>query len=165
MIEVYDNTVPFHIQQHAYDFILNSHFKIKGWEDRDDTDLIKYDLHSRWSIDDLKAAKLFSFIEKINSFDTWQKCVVNLTKPGDHYYTHTHGEHSDVVLYYANLEWRDEWAGETMFYDDNRIPTKAYSYTPGRFIKFDGSIPHSIRPQSFIGPQYRFTITNFFRKN
>ena len=45
MIEVHDNRVPFYVQQHVYDFILNSNFRILGWEDRDD--IVKYDLHSR----------------------------------------------------------------------------------------------------------------------
>ena len=67
-------------------------------------------------------------------------------------------------MYYANLEWRDEWHGETLFYDHNRVSTNAYQYTPGRILEFDGSLPHSIRPQSFIGPQYRFTVSTFFTK-
>ena len=162
MIEVHDNKVPFYIQQYIYDFVLNSTFRIKGWEDRDD--IKKYDLHSSWTLDELKASKLYSYIEKLHPFDNFDKCIVNLTKPGDHYYTHTHGDDTMVVLYYVNLEWKDGWAGETMFYDDNRNPTNSYGYVPGRLLKFDGKQPHSIRPQSFIGPDYRFTISTFFKK-
>ena len=160
-IEVHDNKVPFYIQQYVYNFVLNSNFRIRGWEDRDDMD--KYDLHSMWSIQDLKKSKLYPYVEKFYSFKTFDKCVVNLTKPGDHYFTHTHGEGSTVVLYYVNLEWKDGWAGETIFYDHKRIPTNSYEYTPGRLLKFDGRLPHSIRPQSFLGPQYRFTISVFFK--
>lgn len=163
MIEIQDNKVPFYIQQHVYNFILNSTFRIKGWEDRDDVDIEKYDLHSPWSLEDLKASKLYPYINELYSFDKFDKCIVNLTKPGDHYYTHTHGEDTTVVLYYANLEWKDGWAGETMFYDDYRNSTKSYDYVPGRLLKFDGKQPHSIRPQSFIGPHYRFTVSTFFR--
>ena len=32
-----------------------------------------------------------------------------------------------------------------------------------QLLEFDGSLPHSIRPQSFIGPQYRFTIQIFLK--
>ena len=162
MIEVHDNKVPFYIQQYIYDFVLNSTFRIRGWEDRDD--IKKYDLHSSWTLEELKASKLYSYIEKLYPFDNFDKCIVNLTKPGDHYYTHTHGDDTMVVLYYVNLEWRDGWAGETMFYDDNRNSTNSYDYVPGRLLKFDGKQPHSIRPQSFIGPDYRFTISTFFKK-
>ena len=96
-------------------------------------------------------------------FSKWFKTTVTLTHAGDHYYTHCHGEDEMVILYYANLEWRDGWAGETMFYNDRRESIKSYDYVPGRIIKFDGKQPHSIRPQSFIGPQYRFTISTFFK--
>ena len=164
MIKIHDNKVPFYIQQYVYNFILNSTFRIKGWEDRDDIEIKKYDIHSSWTIDELKASKLYPYIESLQSFNNFDKCIVNLTKPGDHYYTHTHGENTMVVLYYANLEWLDEWAGETMFYDHNRIITNSYQYTPGRLLEFDGSLPHSIRPQSFNAPQYRFTISTFFKK-
>ena len=37
-------------------------------------------------------------------------------------------------------------------------------YIPGRFILFDGSIPHTIRPQSSKAPKFRFTISIFFEK-
>jgi len=163
MIEVYDDTVPFHIQQHVYDFITNSNFRIKGWEDRDDLEIEKSDLHSKWTIEDLQNSKLFPYIDKLKSFKNFSHCIVNLTKPGDYYYTHTHGKETTVILYYANLEWRDSWAGETIFYDDNRNIKNAYEFTPGRIIIFNGTIPHSIRPQSFNAPQYRFTVSTFFK--
>ena len=35
MIEVYDNLVPFHIQQKIYYMTVNSHYEL-GWGDRDD---------------------------------------------------------------------------------------------------------------------------------
>tara|TARA_B100001057_G_scaffold468549_1_gene527831 strand:- start:355 stop:879 length:525 start_codon:yes stop_codon:yes gene_type:complete len=163
MIKIHDNKVPFHVQQSIYYFILNSSFKIKGWEDRDDVDIAKSDLHSNWSIDDLKNSKLYPYIADLYSFDRFDKCIVNLTQPSNYYFTHTHGDDTTVLLYYANLEWRDGWAGETMFYDDNRVSTQSYDYTPGRILQFDGKIPHTIRPQSIIGPSYRFTVSCFFR--
>lgn len=163
MIEIHDNKVPFHIQQWAYHFILNSTYRIIGWDDRADQDIVKHDLHSAWTIEDLKNSKLYPYIEQLHSFEKFDKCIVNLVKPGDHYYTHTHGEGTTVVLYYANLEWRDGWAGETIFYDDNRVPTNSYEFTPGRLLKFNGTLPHSIRPQSFSAPQFRFTVSCFFK--
>ena len=39
----------------------------------------------------------------------------------------------------------------------------AYEFTPGRIIIFNGTVPHSIRPQSFNAPQYRFTVSTFFK--
>jgi len=168
MIKTYDNTVPFNIQQIVYNTVLNSLFRIKGWEDRDDLDINGANLHSNWSLEDLKESRLFPYVYNLVLEDDdskdFDKCIVNLTKPGDSYYTHTHGDDTTVVLYYVNLEWQDGWAGETLFYDDERNLMSAFEYTPGRILKFSGDTPHTIRPQSFKAPQYRFTISVFFRK-
>lgn len=161
-IEIFDKKVPFHIQQRIWNFVLNSNFRIKGWEDRDD--IAKNDLHSRWDLKILKDSGLYSYVSDICSFSFFDKCIINLSKPGDYYYTHTHGANVEVILYYVNLEWQDGWAGETLFFDQNRTSLKAYAYTPGRILKFDGELPHTIRPQSIIAPQYRFTISIFFNK-
>jgi len=170
MIKIYDNTVPFNVQQIVYNRILHSLFRIKGWEDRHDLDMNKPDLHSNWSFEDLSESKLFPYIYKALNADGgstvvkgFDKCIVNLTKPGDYHYTHTHGDNTTVVLYYANLEWQDGWAGETLFYDDERNLMSACEYTPGRILKFSGDTPHTIRPQSFKAPQFRFTISVFFK--
>jgi hypothetical protein len=162
-MKVHDDTVPFHIQEHVYNFIYDSSFKIKGWKDR--YYIAKNDMHSNWSLDDLKNSKLYPYLENVYPFDNWYACVVNCAKSNDYFYTHTHGDNTHVILYYANLEWREEWAGETLFYTADRKAMSAYQYVAGRILEFDGSVPHTIRPQSIIGPQYRFTITNLFWKH
>ena len=154
MIEVYDNLVPFHIQQRVYDMIIKSHFKL-GWADRSDISTDRLNIYSEWSLDDLKRSNLNEYMESIQSFDKYRRTVVNLTKPCDYHYKHTHYG-STVILYYANLVWRDGWDGETI------IDGKVYEYTPGRFIKMDGTQIHSIKPQSIIGPNFRFTVAMFF---
>ena len=162
MIKIHDNKVPFHVQEHAFNFTLNSNFRL-GWKDR--YEMQKLDIHSVWSLDDLKNSMLYSYIEDLISFDKWDKCIVNLTKAGDHYYTHAHGDNSRVILYYANLEWRDEWGGETVFYEkDMKSVLKCNPYVSNRAVIFDGSIPHTIKAQNIIGPSYRFTMSLFFNK-
>jgi len=54
--------------------------------------------------------------------------------------------------------WREGWDGETI------IDGKVYEYTPGRLIKMDGTQVHSMKPQSIIGPNFRFTIATFFEE-
>ena len=64
-----------------------------------------------------------------------------------------------------NLEWKDGYAGETLFYnDDLKDAHTVSSFVPGRITIFDGEIPHTIRPQSTYGPDYRFTISYFVNK-
>ena len=54
----------------------------------------------------------------------------------------------------------------TLFYDNSLINVEsAVSFVPGRIVIFDGTIPHTIRPQSTYGPDYRFTISCFIRKH
>jgi Rps23 Pro-64 3,4-dihydroxylase Tpa1-like proline 4-hydroxylase len=174
MFKVFDNTVPFNIQQHIYEFVIRSNYNIKGWSDRDDLDISKHDIHSKWSLQDLKNSLLYSYVIDVlektkndfnfNDFE-FQHSTVNLSKKSDYYYTHTHGEKIIVVLYYVNLEWKQEWAGETLFFDEyNKEAVGVNSFLPGRLIVFDGKTPHSIRPQSTIGPEYRFTIGTFVKK-
>ena len=86
------------------------------------------------------------------------KTILNLSVPSDVHYTHTHQE-KKILLYYLNLEWRDGWHGETHFYSEDLTSIQYSSpYTPGRLIVFDANIPHTIRPQSIIAPNHRFTL-------
>ena len=70
------------------------------------------------------------------------------------------------MLGYLNLNWRDGWYGETWFFDKfdfNKI-IFASALAPGRIILFDGQIPHTIRPQSKVGPKFRMTLSLFYNK-
>ena len=91
------------------------------------------------------------------------KIVCNLVKPDDVHYIHAHPD-QHACLFYVNLDWRDGWHGETLFYNLEDLKEVAYTslYIPGRIILFDGSIPHAIRPQSVKGPKFRFTLSLFF---
>ena len=124
-------------------------------------------LHAPLSLDDLPIMSLDKYF--VNSPITplldglrMTKAVLNVTVTSDCHYTHTHAEKL-VVLFYINLEWKDGWHGETLFFsNDGKEIVYASRYTPGRVIAFDGSIPHSIRPQSREGPQYRYTFASIF---
>ena len=68
-------------------------------------------------------------------------------------------------MYYVNLEWRDGWHGETLFFDEScKDIVYASPYTPGRVIAFDAKIPHTIRPQSHLASFYRFTLALVYTK-
>lgn len=170
--QVFDDLVPFVKQQHIYDFCINSSYALKGWNDRLDLHITKHDLHSRWNLDDLIRSGLYEHVlqalDKANTGFTsedFEHTTVNIVRKDDYYYSHTHGKDCLVVLYYANLEWHQEWAGETIFFDkQNKEAVAVNSFKPGRIIVFDGNAPHSIRPQSIVAPDYRFTIGTFFRK-
>ena len=92
--------------------------------------------------------------------------TINLAVPSSIQFPHSHNEKS-VLLYYINPEWKNEYYGETLFYDDYSDEIiQSSKFVPGRFILFDGKTPHSIRPSSHIAPQYRFTLfVGFDEKN
>jgi SM-20-related protein len=93
-----------------------------------------------------------------------EKCVINLSTASDVNFVHSHPE-DKVLLYYLNLEWRDGWHGETLFYDETgKEVVFANAYTPNRLVAFDAKIPHTIRPQSHLAPQYRLTLALIYNK-
>lgn len=64
-----------------------------------------------------------------------------------------------TVLYYANDEWQADWAGETVFYNDQRDDIVRSVYPrPGRITVFDSRIPHVSRTPSRNCPMVRYTI-------
>ena len=64
-----------------------------------------------------------------------------------------------TVLYYANLEWKPEWSGETVFYTPQRDDiVRSVLPRPGRIAVFDGRIPHVAREPNRIAPVVRYTI-------
>ena len=173
-IEIYDDTVPFTERSAFYMCAQNSLYKI-GWEDRDEYDKKAFPcLHSSYSPDDLTKMNILPFIEKIFKqskfkknfhFKSITKALINLSKPGDIHYNHVHAGNIGI-LYYINLDWKPEWCGETLFWDkDEKEIIYTSPYKPGRFIIFDAqNIPHTLRPQSYVGPAYRFTLSIFFRR-
>lgn len=82
---------------------------------------------------------------------------------------HTHGvegyPHADTkvdghytALVYVVPEWKTEWAGETMFFDDTGDACEASLPRPNRLAIFDGQQLHSARAVSRICPGLRMTL-------
>jgi hypothetical protein len=108
----------------------------------------------------LRFSKPFTEFENRNLIRT----IVNLTTPSDSNEKHSH-RNQDVLLYYANPEWKKEWQGETFFLDplgEEVIYTSLY--VPNRMIRFDGNIVHRFNTQSRSAPKFRFSISTFFEK-
>ena len=64
-----------------------------------------------------------------------QRAYVNCSVYGDGYYVHrdcaAHEAHV-TALYYANLEWKPDWGGETIYYNDDEDAELAITPRPGR---------------------------------
>ena len=164
-IYIFDDVFELEWRERAYIFFKNSMFRI-GAGDQSDIHFSEHQyLHSNYSSEDVERLGLLNQIkdEKLLSLISNKKmkpkfgAVVNLSMPSETYFVHSHS--NTTVLYYANVRWREDWAGETLFFtEDMSEIVYATPYKPGRIIVFDGSIPHTIRPQTRYAPQYRFTF-------
>jgi hypothetical protein len=148
---------------------VNADYKI-GWDDTSTFEHRQYPcLHSDisradWStlafIEGIQHEPLKDIVKDL-AFD---KAVINLAMPSSIQFPHTHGD-STVITYYINPEWKNEYYGETIFYDDSLLESiKVALYEPNSCVVFDGNIPHSIRPASHIAPSYRFSLSVFYRQ-
>lgn len=168
-ISVYDDLFSLSTREQYLDFCQNSKFTL-GWADvmaegKRDHKL----LYSSWSPEDLKN---FGIMEQITKSEAAKelkgyvlhKTILNLTTSSQSFYTHAHPEQK-VLLYYVNMNWEDGWHGETVFYNKNcKDIVFSSTFVPGRLCVFDGEIPHALRPQSRLGPDYRFTLSIFLTK-
>jgi len=168
-IRVYDGLFDAHYKSLVYQFAQDSHFVI-GWADGSIVEKqANRFIHSVYSHDDVARLGILERIanseaaQELNGY-ALSKTILNLSTAADTNYAHTHPE-DKVLLYYVNLEWFDGWHGETLFFsEDHKDVVFASQYTPGRLISFDAKIPHTIRPQSHIAAQYRFTLALVFNK-
>ena len=63
-----------------------------------------------------------------------------------------------TLLYYPNLEWKDGWDGETVYYDDAGEIALAVRPRPNRAVFFDSRISHAGRAPSRLCPALRVTV-------
>jgi hypothetical protein len=92
---------------------------------------------------------------------------VNISTPADLYHVHTdtHTVEGITILYYVNMRWPIEWAGETIFLNENGDDYEYVSaYKPGRVLMFDATIPHVIRPPVMKADTLRMTLALRFIK-
>tara|TARA_Y100001938_G_scaffold148156_1_gene231098 strand:+ start:6721 stop:7236 length:516 start_codon:yes stop_codon:yes gene_type:complete len=168
-LKVYDDAVTRHERGEILHRALQSQLRL-GWRDQHVNELNYQNLYSDWTLDDLESCGLWKYFQAVIDDTPWftksqfSRSVLNVVRPTDVHLIHTHSSQADkVILYYVNLEWKDGWYGETLFYSDD-IKDVAFTspFVPGRIILFDGQIPHAIRPQSVAGPKYRLSISTFF---
>jgi SM-20-related protein len=163
----FDNLISLEDRYNAFIAMKRSNFQL-GWKDTETEEGSKYDyfysLYNNRDLDNLKVYHTImnSPVSELVQGMTLSKAIVNLSTPSNVYFLHAHPE-KRVILYYANMDWSPNWHGETLFYDEAcRDIECAVSYIPGRIAVFDGSVPHTIRPQSFAASQLRFTLSLLF---
>ena len=171
MIEIYDNTLPESVRSSIYLLAITANYNI-GW---DDTSVFEHRqfpcLHHTLTKNEWEQIDLINTIQNHDLRNKLKKlsfvsATINLSVPSSIQFPHSHNEKL-VLLYYINMEWKPEYYGETLFFNDLGTEVEYTSiFKPGRMVFFDGNIPHTIRPSSHIAPQYRFTLfASFNEKN
>jgi hypothetical protein len=167
MIKFFDNKVPFFIRERINHASFSCPYTL-GWKDLPSEEP---NLHSNWSHENLAQFHILPYIQKCISQTRWfdspilETIIINLVRSDDVHYIHHHVE-KQIALYYINLDWRDGWHGETLFYSPKNIEKIIFTsvFKPGRILLFDGKVPHAIRPQSRKGPKYRMTLSLVYGK-
>jgi hypothetical protein len=167
-IYVFDDVFELAWRRYAYQYVMRSQYTI-GWGDTEESSEAQHVyLHSCLSVDELKELGLLKAmrepkLRELLAGAEFSKATINLSIPTDTYFAHPHK--NLTLLYYSNIRWQEEWAGETLFYDESVSEIVfASMYKPGRVILFDGSIPHALRPQSRVAPHHRTTVALFFNE-
>jgi Rps23 Pro-64 3,4-dihydroxylase Tpa1-like proline 4-hydroxylase len=71
-----------------------------------------------------------------------------------------------TFLYYANVNWKAEWAGETLFYSDNQNESiAAIVPRPGRLVVFNAALYHRAGVPNRQAPSFRYALSVFYRCN
>ena len=169
MIEIFHNVLTENHREQFYMHAINANYQL-GWDDTATFEHRQYPcLHSEINLADWRGLDFIEGIQnepmkKLVQNLTFKKAVINLATPSSIQFPHTHGT-STVITYYINPDWKKEYYGETIFYDDSMTHCIGTSlYHTNSAVIFDGKIPHSIRPASHIAPSYRFSLSVFFRQ-
>jgi SM-20-related protein len=92
---------------------------------------------------------------------TDQRAYVNCSVYGDGYYIHrdcaAHEPHV-TALYYANLEWKPDWGGETIYYNDEEDTELAIMPRPGRLVIARGALLHRGNVPTRACHEERYTL-------
>ena len=88
------------------------------------------------------------------------RCYANAHTFGVEGYPHTDSRlpGNYTAILYLNPIWVPEWAGETVFFNDEGEISKAVLPKPGRLVVFDGRVLHAARGLSRICPAMRVTL-------
>ena len=168
-VEIFDNVLMEDTREGLYMFSSSTDYQMVGkmYQHLKQDNILVTSI--KWTKKEWETSKFIpsicngKLIEAIDGL-VFDSATINLSFPSSIQFPHTHGD-CKVLVYYINPDWRNEYYGETIFYNETMSEaSKTVLYKPNRAILFDGNTPHSIRPSSHIAPQYRFTLGIFFQQ-
>jgi hypothetical protein len=166
LLDIYDDALSFNDRYKFFNYIKNSIYRIGGNDGsgQDQADQIQQ-IYSVFNPSDIEKmglgdTEIFKEIaETYNLSNRELKLIrVNFSPPSERNFIHCDAA-GVTVLYYASISWKLEWGGHTLFMDD-QLDEALYTciYRPGRFVVFDGTIPHMIMTPTVMATQYRYSL-------
>lgn len=87
------------------------------------------------------------------------RAYVNYGSFTDPMFSHVDAVKEELTcLWYIVPKWHIDWAGETLFFNEQKEIGFACTPKPGRLVVFDSRILHSGRPPSIVSQFSRFTL-------
>jgi Rps23 Pro-64 3,4-dihydroxylase Tpa1-like proline 4-hydroxylase len=116
------------------------------------------------SMESPEIATISSEFSKLDSFSEIRdlhlhRVYCNAHVPSDLPLPHPDSRHSGerTILYYGNSEWKPEFAGETVFFENGEI-IRSVIPKPGRVVMFDSTIVHCARVPTRLVTCLRLTV-------
>lgn len=170
LIDVYDDLFTHHEKTAFLEFVKNSFFKTSGTDNPSVYGNIEQ-IYSQYTLDDAASMGFLDSPQVVNLYKKYDlgshrlhQIRVNLTTNSEKNLIHTDRK-GLTLLYYANVDWKLEWGGHTLFMDDTLENVEFVSlYKPGRVVVFDGTIPHMIMTPSNLCPTNRYSFVMQFEK-
>lgn len=149
-------------------FIKNNGFNF-GWTSHKNVEfshwnrnLTKHGVKNRKNIHSFLPKELLKTIERIASFafpsgSEIIRAYFNGYTYGTDGYVHTDSDFSEdkTCVVYLNKEWRPDWAGETVFFDEDNEIIRSVLPKRGRAVVFPSNMLHAARSVSRICPVLR----------
>jgi hypothetical protein len=166
LLDIYDDALSFNDRYKFFNYIKNSIYRIGGNDGsgQDQADQIQQ-IYSVFNPSDIEKmglgdTEIFKEIAETHNLGNRElKLIrVNFSPPSERNFIHCDAA-GVTVLYYASISWKLEWGGHTLFMDD-LLDEALYTciYRPGRFVVFDGTIPHMIMTPTVMATQYRYSL-------
>jgi Rps23 Pro-64 3,4-dihydroxylase Tpa1-like proline 4-hydroxylase len=162
---VFDNVFNYRTKLGIEQFLKSYRYGL-GWSDTQENNHLLY-MHARLFKKEMDDMGFFQNIQNkdllkaIDDRDP-ETVVANVSFPGYYYFPHWH-RNQESLVYYVNMEWKQEWAGETIVYEDDCETVHAcMPFSSGKVLWLNKDVLHSMRPPSLNAPFYRFTISMFF---
>lgn len=162
-IKVYDDLLTYAQRETLYEIAKTAQYRICGADNGTIEHQKDYSIVCLLNRDQVRRLGILDLPEFKHLRDKDCHGAINISTPTDSDRIHTDGvmdgKAGDTLLYFINLNWDLEWQGFTIFTsEDKKSIRKTVEYVPGRFVLFNGAIPHKVCSPSSLAPTFRMTL-------